>query len=384
MSHPDPTIGSRARLTCTLGCAFAFALALVFAPARARADGVRHLPPAEALAGGELVLSAELARASERALVLRYRPLGATTWSELAFARAGDRTWEVRIPALEVTAPGLEYFLVTTEPAATAGGATPAATAAVDEFASATAPHMVSIQDRPRALRRVRDLERARGRVWRLRVAGEVVDYGTRSQGAADVTDRYYRIDADINYRLLAYPLEEIRFGYTRLEGVVPNAPRDLPDACQTTPDADACRFAAGYKVGGWFELGLGPTEGVRFDVRGLFMANQSGVAVGGRGELRVGVADANHLALGVEYQESVGAAGYFRLGWLARPRLPMAATVEVTDLPASLRATGIRLLYDVFYPLPSGLRLGLRAGYAARDQRIGGPTAGLSASYDF
>ncbi len=384
MSQPPTIIGSRTRLTSTRACGLALGLVLVLAPAAARADGGRHLPPAEALAGDELVLSAELARASERALVLRYRPLGAATWSELAFARAGDRTWEVRIPALAVTPPGLEYFLVTTEPAATAGAAAPAATTAVDEFASATAPHMVSILDRPRALRRVRDLERAGGRVWRLHIAGEVVDYGTRSEASREVTDRYYRIDADINYRLLAYPLEEIRFGYTRLEGVVPNAPRDLPAACQAGVDADGCRLAAGYKVGGWFELGLAPVEGVRVDVRGLFMANQSGVAVGGRGELRVGVADANHLALGVEYQETVGAAGYFRLGWLARPRLPMAATVEVTDVPASLRATGVRLLYDVFYPLPSGLRLGLRAGYAARDQRIGGPTAGLSASYDF
>ncbi len=358
--------------------------ATVIAPRLAHADGVRHLPPAEATAGDELVLSAEVARASERTLVVRYRSQGATRWSELAFARAGDRTWEARIPAIAVTPPGLEYFLVTTATSVTAGGAPPADVAAVDEFASAAAPHLVAIQDSPRAQRKSRDLARALGHRSRIRLAGEVVDYGTRSDGAVDVVDRYYRVDADFGYRLLTYPLEEIRFGYTRLEGVVPNAPRALPPACQAAPDGDACKLDAGYKVGGWFELGLAPTEGVRFDVRGLFMANQSGVAVGGRGELRVGITDANHLALGVEYQEKVGTSAYFRLGWLARPRLPMAATVEVTDLPASLRASGVRLLYDVFYPLPSGLRLGLRVGYAARDQFIGGPTGGLSASYDF
>lgn len=350
---------------------------------RAHADGVRHLPPAEALAGDELVLSAELARASERALVVRYRPLGTTSWSELPFARAGDRTWEARLPPTVVTAPGLEYFLVTTATAATAG-AEAGATATVDEVGSAARPLRVSIHDRPRALRRARDLARARGRLWRLHTAAEYVDYGTRTEGTASVRDRYYRIDADIDYRLLAYPLEEIRFGYTRLEGVVPNAPRALPAACQTAPDSEGCRFDAGYKVGGWFELGLAPVEGVRLDVRGMFMANQEGAAFGGRAELRAGVADANHLALGVEYQEQVGASGYFRLGWLATPRVPMALTVDVTDLPAALRSTGVRLLYDVFYPLPAGLRLGARVGYAARDQRIGGPSAGLSASYDF
>ena len=354
------------------------------APSRAGADGVRHLPPAEATAGDDLVLSVELARASERALLVRYRPLGTTSWSELAFTRAGDRTWQAHIPALAVTAPGLEYFLVTTAPAATTGGVDPATAATVDEFASAGAPHLVAVQDSPRAQRKSRDLARALGHRSRIRLAGEVVDYGTRADGDVEVVDRYYRVDADFGYRLLTYPLEEIRFGGTRLIGEVPNGPRQLPAACATEPDGADCKLDAGYKVGGWFELGLAPTEGVRFDVRGLFMANQDGVAVGGRGELRVGIADANHLALGVEYQEQVGTAAYFRLGWLARPRLPMAATVEVTDLPASLRASGVRLLYDVFYPLPSGLRLGLRVGYAARDQFIGGPTGGLSASYDF
>jgi len=283
-----------------------------------------------------------------------------------------------------VTPPGLEYFLITTATGATAGATEPVSAGTVDEFASAVQPHLIAVQDSPQAQRKSRDLARALGRRSRIRVAGELVDYGTRTDGAAEVTDRYYRVDADFGYRLLTYPLEEIRFGYTRLEGVVPNAPRDLPAACQAGAESAGCKLDAGYKVGGWFELGLAPVEGVRFDLRGLFMANQQGVAVGGRGELRVGVADANHLALGVEYQEKVGTTAYFRLGWLALPRLPMAATVEVTDLPASLRSSGVRLLYDVFYPLPSGLRLGLRAGYAARDQFIGGATGGLSASYDF
>ena len=64
--------------------------------------------------------------------------------------------------------------------------------------------------------------------------------------------------------------------------------------------------------------------------------------------------------------------------------QVPMAMTVEVTDLPSSMRATGVRLLYDAFYPLPTGLRLGGRLGYAARDQIIGGLSAGVNASYDF
>jgi hypothetical protein len=360
----------------------AAALVLVGGMRPARADGVRHLPPAEAIAGSDLVLSADLARASERTLVVRYRARGATAWIELPFARAGERKWEARIPAAAITAPGLEYFLVTTAAAPASAAAAPGA---VDEVGSAAAPLEVAVSDSPRVLRRARDLARARGRAWRVRVAAERVDYGARSlEGGNDVADSYYRVDADVSYRLLAYPLEEIRFGYTRLEGEVPNAATDPPAACQANPDDDVCRFDAGYKVGGWFELGLAPAEGVRFDARGLFMANQEGFGVGGRAELRVGVADTNHLALGVDVQQKVGVSGFFRLGWLAWAPVSMATTVEVTDMPAPVRATGVRLVQDVYLPLDSGLRLGVRLGYAARDSVLGGATGGLSASFDF
>ena len=122
----------------------------------------------------------------------------------------------------------------------------------------------------------------------------------------------------------------------------------------------------------------------VRFDGRGMFTANQDGFALGARGELRAGVADGNHLAAAIEYMADVGTVGSMRLGWATVPRVPMAMTIEITDLPSSDRATGIRLLYDAFYPMPTGLRLGARVGYSARDQIIAGPSAGLSASYDF
>jgi hypothetical protein len=233
-------------------------------------------------------------------------------------------------------------------------------------------------------LRRSRDLVRAEQRRSRTRVAGEYVSYGTREAGTHTIADHYYRVDADFSYRLLLYPLEEIRFGYTRLEGYVPQAFREPPPACQSGELTDGCRLYAGFKVGGWFELGLGLTEGVRLDVRGIVVANQESAAPGTRVELRTGGIDSNHIALGFEYISDVGGAGFFRLGWDTVPHVPMAATVEVTDFPASSRATGVRLLYDLYHPFPNGLRAGVRVGYAARDQRVGGPTAGLSASLDF
>ncbi len=94
------------------------------------------------------------------------------------------------------------------------------------------------------------------------------------------------------------------------------------------------CTAEAGYKVGGWFELGVAAVEGVRFDARVIVMATQTGFKVGGRLEARLGVLDGSHVALGVESMADVGMNGFFRLGWATVPGFPMAATVEITDMP--------------------------------------------------
>jgi hypothetical protein len=344
--------------------------------AEARAEGVRHLPPAEATANEGLRLTAIVTRASERTLVLQYRPVGLDSWSTLPFDRGKGNEWVAVVPADQVQAPGVEYFI--------ASRASSESAEQLDEFASAAAPHQVGILVDAREQRRARDLTRAKFKRSRVRASGEYVSYGARQADANTIDDHYYRVDADFGYRLLAYPLEEIRFGYTRLEGYVPQSPREVPQACRNDATSDECRKYAGFKVGGWFELGFGMAEGVRLDLRGIVVANQEGAAPGMRGELRTGSIDGNHIALGFEYTKDVGSSGFFRLGWDTVPEVPMAATVEVTDYPAASRATGVRLIYDVFHPFPNGLRLGGRVGYAARDRRIGGATAGLSASLDF
>jgi uncharacterized protein involved in copper resistance len=61
-----------------------------------------------------------------------------------------------------------------------------------------------------------------------------------------------------------------------------------------------------------------------------------------------------------------------------------MAATVEITNLPASHRATGVRLYYDIAREVAPGVRLGLRVGYAARNQSVAGFTGGAGAAVEF
>ncbi|MGE0545537.1 MAG: hypothetical protein AB7O24_12860 [Kofleriaceae bacterium] len=338
----------------------AFVTLAVLAPAIAAADSIQHVPPASADAAKVLELVVE-ASAAEPTLRVHYRAIGARTFTALELVRRDDRQWIAAIPAFAATAPGIEYYLES--------GGRPV-------FATAEWPHVVSIQVATDDARRARDVIRSAARRSRITTTAEWVDYGTRRVLGEDLADHYYRVDADFAYRLWAYPLEEIRVGYTRLLG---------DTASQMCPSsAIPCTADAGFKVAGWFELGLAPIEGVRFDTRAIVLATQSGFAMGGRGELRLGVRDASHVAAGAEYLADVGASGFFRLGWGTVPRTPMAATVEVTNLPDRSRPTGVRLIYDVARAIGDNVRIGARIGYVARTQSVAGISGGVSASVDF
>ena len=319
----------------------------------AHADSVRHVPPGDAVAGAAISLIAD-APATTPTLVAHVRTTGELQYHPVELVRRDDARWVAVIPAV---APGLDYFL-------DAGGQ--------PVFASAEAPHTVAVHVPAELERKSRDLTRNVGRRSRIHTFAEYVDWGTPTVNGAKIDDHYYRIDADFTYRLMAYPLEELRVGYSRLLGTEgANCPGEPP--CTT-----------GFKVGGWFELGLAPIEGIRFDGRVMMMATAAGFNFGGRGEARIGSIDGSHVALGFEHMADVGTAGYFRLGWGTVPHTPMAATVEISDLPTSSNSTGVRLFYDVARDFGGGLRIGVRVGYAARVASVAGITGGAGVTVDF
>lgn len=328
---------------------------LVALTAVASAD-VRHVPPADGIAGSPIALVAEAPPDTPK-LVAHVRPTGARTWQDLELVRRDDGSWVAVVPPELVAPPGLEYFI----------------TAGKDiVFATEAWPHALEVHVPDEAARRARDLLRSHAHRSRIHTGGEYVTYGKTSVQGMALPDNYYRFDADFAYRLWTYPVEEIRVGYTRLLGTT-------GAMCSSGP----CAADAGFKVGGFFEVGLAPIEGIRFDARVIVLAATT-FQVGGRLEARLGTMDGTHIAAGTEYLDSVGAAGYFRLGWATVPGLPMAATVEVTNLPSSDRDPGVRLFYDIARDVGGGLRLGLRVGYAARTAEVAGFTGGAGATVEF
>ena len=310
----------------------------------AHADRIRHVPPGEGVAGTPIELVVE-ASATAPALVAHVRTTGAGAYRAIELVRSDESHWVAAVPA---DAPGLDYYLE-------AGGE--------PVFATPEWPHTIPVHFDEETGRRVRDSIRSTARRYRMHTSGEWVDFGFK-MGTTSTPDHYYRIDADLSYRLWAYPLEEIRVGYTRLIG-----DDGMPE---------------GFKVGGWGELGLAPVEGVRFDLRGIAMATPTGFEMGGRVEARLGDRDGSHVALGAEYLNDVGADGYFRLGWATVPGLPMAASVEITNLPVATSANAVRFYYDIARDLGNGVRVGVRVGYAARREDVAGITGGAGASWDF
>jgi hypothetical protein len=337
-------------------------IAILLAARTASAQAVRHVPPGDVEAGKQVELVAEAA-ATTPTLVAHVRSRGTNDYTTIELVRKDDAHWVAVVPATSIAPPGIDYYLV--------AGDKPV-------FASAEWPHTMSVRATADDERRGRDLLRARGRRSKVNATGEWVEYGRKSYGSTTLDDHYYRFDADFSYRLLTYPLEEIRVGYTRLLG------NTFAAEDQMCPSAEPCAPEAGMKVAGWFELGLAAVEGVRLDARMIVMATAEGFAVGGRGEARLGAREASHVALGAEYLADVGANGFFRLGWATVPKLPMAATVEITNLPASHRDTGVRLYYDIAREVAPGVRLGVRLGYAARNQAVAGFTGGAGAAVEF
>ena len=234
------------------------------------------------------------------------------------------------------------------------------------------------VRARGRRAPRARHDPRARAIARASTRAGEWVDYGTRNvDGHARSRDHYYRFDADFSYRLWSYPLEEIRVGYKRLLG---------DTQAQMCPSTTPCTEQAGFKVGGWFELGLAPIEGIRFDARAIVIAAQDGFDPGGaargaarhaRGQpRRASAASTSRRSARTATSGSAGATVPQRCRWRRRSRSRTCRrriAIPACGSTTTSRATSA-----------AGVRLGIRVGYAARTQQVAGFTGGAGATVEF
>jgi hypothetical protein len=343
----------------------------------AQAAVIRHVPQNELETGeGELAFTMEHPELAGSVLV-RYRSQGIVGGEvQQVQARRSLEGYVARLPADDVQPPGFVYWAVERMPDRSERPV----------FADDKHPHPVQVVD-PVDMARERDeLEARGGDRSRLFLTGEYVDFGSRrvhvgygppAPGAPSqpvsrrFDDNYYHLQAGYAFSFFS-TVDEIRFNVGRLSG---NA-ATLPDYGEPEQFEPAIYY--GESAITWFLL-----SGLRLRTSLILGISHQGFEGGGGGEIVLGHPDRTNLALGLRGVTTLGITGRVRLGFLAVPRVPMGATVEITDFPVG-SDFGVRLLYDVGYELAPGTTVALYGGYQGRTSVLGGFAAGGRVAYAF
>ncbi len=326
---------------------------------------IRHVPVTSAEAGAPLTVEVR-SRHPEAMLHLRvlYRVIGRQAYEELELSRLPNGAFVADIPGSDVRSPGIEYYL-----AADAGPLRGL------RFASPDAPHRVRVGEPSLDQRRDDLLAAYDGRRSRFSAAGTYVSYGPVGterppEAGRRAVEQYYTIEADFTYRFLS-TLHSLRFGAVRLRGdsITGGEPLETP-------------VPVGYDFGFtevW--LNMGDAWGLAFELQ--LGANQERFTFGAGGSLRIGGDPGTHFVIWGGGTVLVGAKAGVRLHWDTVPRVPMAASIEMTTWPDDRRG-GLRLMYEAEVPLGDGISLVPEIAYQARSARFGRVGGGLRVAYAF
>ncbi len=318
-----------------------------------------HIPRTEAPAGEDLDLVLSSTDFSDMAQVeLFYRSIGDKSWASLAFARADSGDWVVTVPGREIAAPGIEYYIASTEGLSKG-----------DRFASAASPHPVQVGEETLKTQGRRELERFEGQRSRVAVDYEYAGFG--NQAVAPAPDHWHQVNADFTYRLLR-GVRQIRLGGSWTRG----------DTWVVRKGEQVARPNVGVDYG-FAEVELAPLEWLGASGQLQLGAGPWGFVVGGEGAVRLGFQPGTHVVLRGGYLNSIGGRGSMTLAWATVPRLPMHAAIEVTTWPNN-SAPAVRGWYGVQVPLGSHADLDLKGGYEARSAALGGPILGAGVSWSY
>jgi hypothetical protein len=327
--------------------------------------GIVHVPLNEAIAGDTPLVFTVRNPQLAGAIFVHVVKDGAHPTELTVQALRTASGYEAVVPADRVTRAGFAYFVTERMPDQSERAV----------FADALAPHPVHVtrpkEDEDEAAR----LKARRGERSTVILAAEAVDYGDRRlQGAANqLHDRYYRLEAGYSYSFLRR-VEEIRLTVVRVRGEAALVQMsDKPTATPIQPGIDYGRA----------EVTLLADDGTRLRGSLLLGASQFGFEYGGGAALVLGDPRDVNLELGVEHVTTLGTTGRLRLGFLATERVPMGASIEVSNFPVGGDA-GVRLLYDIGYRFGAVTRLSLRGGYQGRTSVTGGPSLGANFEYGF
>lgn len=294
---------------------------------------------------------------AERRLVEAVRVMarraGDPSYDTLPMRRDGDFHWRVEVGEAYRKPGTVEYFI---EAVRTNG----------------KLELLVGDSQRPRRLdveEPVRDAEQTADRS-QATVLVEFVDF---KQGKG--TDEYFRIESDFRYRLDVGLLSTFSVGIGRFAGEGATVDDIAHDRPTSTIDVNY-----GYAE---MELALGSLVGLSGRLTaGSYRVVEEEPAdnlFGFRTELRIGEARGTHLTLGGSLTSQVGNEAWTELTLAVFRRMPMSASVVVTNLPVE-QDLGVSLNYGLGWQATDWLALSLRLGWNARTINHYGYTIGSGA----
>ncbi|MBW2701990.1 MAG: hypothetical protein JRF33_14330 [Deltaproteobacteria bacterium] len=337
-----------------------------------------HIPISEAKAAADLVIKARMDEAWRLLrLEVRYRRMGDKTYTSAELKRSATGGYSATLPAEGLRAPGVEYYIVSKDKQG----------AKHLHFAGPEHPHTIVVHNTPKSIRLANDLARHRGNRSRAKFSFEYVDFGARlGTDGNDYDDWFWKLGIDYTYRMFKWAYA-IRFGYQRIRSESMGGVRDPnPDRfaiCETDSSASVCNERDPGIDHGYSEVDFRFHDLVGLKLKILAGVSRKDFSFGAGCVLRLGYALGTHVALGVEGASDLGLNTFFRLAWDTVPGFPMAATVAVTNYPGD-GDYAVQMFFDLQRRLFGDLTVALRAGYQARDFRVGGPTLGGWMFYEF
>lgn len=329
---------------------------------------IYHMPTPEAPVSKTLILRAKIVAAWHFArAAVYYRRVGSREYKSATIERSSTGGHAATIPASEVAPPGVEYYIASKDRQGKER----------QHFASPANPHLVVVRGKPESQRVQNDLARHKGNHSRAKVSFTYFNFGRRTYSAEDTkySDYYWQLEMDYTYRILKIPYY-IRLGYRRLRSVSQGSLReprpDLPPD-QTDPGIDF----------GFTELNFRLHDLLGLKAKIILGATREGFAIGGGGALRIGYDPGTHITLVFEGAQDLGWTSFLRLAWDTVLGFPMGASVGVTNYPGN-GDLAVQLLFDVEALLFEPVILAVRAGYQARDYRVGGLAIGGWLIYEF
>lgn len=290
---------------------------------------------------------------------LFFRYQGEETYRYRALRPAGDMHLQATIPKEAVMPPAVEWFVELRD-----------ADGAISRVrGNPMRPAVLPVTDQPDPIETANRSE--------VTLLAEYVDFYAGSGGA----DRWFHGEADFLYRLGMGPLYSMRVGsgtYRGRGGVTAELDAAGPDG------ALALSAPVGFNFG-FTELEFRLLPWFAVMGRGMVGVDYDGLSPGAEGRVQFGEETGTSLDASAARIGDIGTRYQLRLAWNTVPKVPMAASVELTDFPGVSRADGtqledygVRLIYEARYALTDHVDVGGRVGYQLRNINHAGPSGGI------